>query len=129
MSLVTRISALAQRIAQEVANKIAADHLGVARAWVSFGYANNQVSIKASLNVATITRLAAGRYRVTFQSALPDANYCWVGFARSNASSGNQRFALIRPSEAKTAQFLEIACATSSAGLDDSTEINLVVYR
>ncbi|HMU66729.1 MAG TPA: hypothetical protein PKE57_06280 [Cellvibrionaceae bacterium] len=129
MSLVGRISALAQRIGQEVRSKIAADHLGLARAWVSFGYANNQVSIKASFNVASVTRLAAGRYRVNFQNAFADANYCWIAFARSNTNTGSQRFALIRPSETKTAQQVEILCATSSAGLDDSTEINLVVYR
>jgi hypothetical protein len=130
MSLASRIAALAGRIGREVKAKIGADHPGLARAWVCFGYVGNQIVVRAAHNVSTVTRTAAGRYRVTFATAMPDADYCWAALARSNTNSGTQRIAIVRStSDQKTAQFVDISCATTSASFDDSPEINLVVYR
>ncbi|WP_019562406.1 hypothetical protein, partial [Caldimonas manganoxidans] len=91
MSLASRIGALASRIGIEVRTKIDAGHPGLARAWVCFGWVGNQIVVRAAHNVAAVTRTAAGRYRVHFASPLPDANYCWVGVARSNTNTGTQR--------------------------------------
>ena len=130
MSLASAIAALASRIGFEVKTKIDASHPGVARAWVSFGYVGGQVMIASSYNVASVVRTAVGRYRVHFAVTLPDANYCWTALARSSTNSGNQRSAVVRStSDLKTEQFVDIACGTSSASFDDSSEINLVVYR
>ena len=93
MSLASRISALASRVGLEVKTKIDATHPGVARAWVCFGYVGTQLVVRASHNVASVTRTAAGRYRVTFAVAMPDANYCWTALARSSTNSGTQRIA------------------------------------
>ena len=130
MSLVSRISALASRVGLEVKTKIDATHPGVARAWVCFGYVGTQVVVRASHNVASVTRTAAGRYRVTFAVAMPDANYCWTALSRSSTNSGTQRIAIVRSStDQKTAQYVDVSCATTSASFDDSSEINLTVYR
>lgn len=130
MSLASAIAALASRIGFEVKTKIDARHPGVARAWVSFGYVDGQVVIASSYNVASVVRTAVGRYRVHFAVTLPDANYCWTALARSSTNSGTQRVAIVRStSDLKTEQFVDIACATAQASFDDSTEINLVVYR
>lgn len=130
MSLASAIAALASRIGFEVKTKIDASHPGVARAWVSFGYVGGQLVIASSYNVASVVRTAVGRYRVHFAVTLPDANYCWTALARSSTNSGNQRSAIVRStSDLKTEQFVDIACGTSSASFDDSSEINLVVYR
>ena len=130
MSLASRISALASRVGLEVKTKIDATHPGVARAWVCFGYVGNQVVVRASHNVASVTRLGSGRYRVTFAMAMPDTNYCWTALARSSTNSGTQRIAIVRSiADQKTAQHADISCATSSASFSDSSEINLVVYR
>ena len=130
MSLASRISALASRVGLEVKTKIDATHPGLAQVWVSFGYVDNQVIVRASHNVASVIRTAAGRYRVTFATAMPDADYCWTALARSSTNSGTQRIAIVRStSDQKTAQYVDISCATSSASFSDSSEINLVVYR
>ena len=130
MSLVSAIAALASRIGFEVKTKIDASHPGVARAWVSFGYVGGQVVIASSYNVASVVRTAVGRYRVHFAVTLPDANYCWTALARSSTNSGNQRSAIVRStSDLKTEQFVDIACGTTSASFDDSSEINLTVFR
>ena len=130
MSLATRTSALASRIGLEVKTKIDASHPGVAKAWVCFGYAGGQVVIRAAYNVASVTRTAAGRYRVNFATAMPDANYCWTALARSSVDSGQQRIAVIRAtSDAKTAQHVDVSCATAASSFADSSEINLMVFR
>ncbi len=130
MSLTAAIASLANRIGFEVKTKIDAAHPGVARAWVSFGYVNGQMVIASAYNVASVVRTAVGRYRVHFAVTLPDANYCWTALARSSTNSGTQRVAIVRStSDLKTEQFVDVACATAQASFDDSTEINLVVYR
>lgn len=130
MSLASQLSALASRIGLEIKAKINADHPGVAKAWVCFGYVGNSIVISSGHNVASVTRLAAGRYRVNFASHFPDANYCWTALARSSVDSGQQRIAIVRASsDSKTAQYVDIACATGSSSFADSTEINLVVFR
>lgn len=136
MSLASSIAALAARIGFEVKSKIDATHPGLARVWVSFGYVNGQVVIASARNVASVVRTAAGRYRVHFAVAMPDANYCWTALARSSSNSSNssnsgqQRLAVVRASsDLKTAQYVDISCATTATSFDDSSEINLVVYR
>ena len=130
MSLASSIAALAARIGFEVKSKIDATHPGLARVWVSFGYVNGQVVIASARNVASVVRTAAGRYRVHFATAMPDANYCWTALARSSTNSGTQRIAIVRSTtDQKTAQFVDISCATTSASFDDSSEINLTVFR
>ena len=95
MSLSSAIAALASRIGIEVKSKIDADHPGVARAWVSFGYVNGEVVIAAAYNVASVVRTAVGRYRIHFAVVLPDASYCWTAIARSSTNSGTQRIACL----------------------------------
>ena len=130
MSLAARIAALAGRIGLEVKAKIGADHPGLARAWVCFGYVGDQIVVRAAHNVAGVARLAAGRYRVHFAAPMPDANYCWTALARSNTNSGTQRLLIVRATaDEKTPTHVDFCCATTSASFADSTEINLVVYR
>ena len=130
MSLASHIAALASRVAAEIKTLVRPEHPGIARAWVSFGYIGSAIQISASHNVATVTRLAAGRYRITFSQPFVDANYCWLAFARSTGNSGSARTALARStSDAKTSAYVEVVCATGNTSLADTTEMNLVVYR
>ena len=67
---------------------------------------------------------------VTFATALPDADYCWTALARSSSNSGTQRLAIVRStSDQKTAEYVDLSCATTAASFSDSAEINLVVFR
>jgi len=130
MSLVQRVADLAARVGDVVASKIDATHPGLARAWVCFGYVGNQIVVRGSHNVASVTRTAAGRYRVTFATPMPDANYCWTALARSSVDTGQQRIAVVRATaDAKTAHYVDISCTTAASSFADSSEVNLVVYR
>ena len=130
MSLTAKVSALTIRLAREIKHLVRPEHPGLARAWVSFGYADGTIRIGAAHNVASVTRQATGRYRITFATPFADARYCWVAFARSTVNSGTARMALARQtSDAKTTRYIEVACATGSTSFADTSEMNVVVYR
>lgn len=129
MSLAAQISGLAIRIGQEVKGLVRPTHPGLARAWVNFGYAGGAMRLGPAFNVASVTRLAAGQYRVTFSSSFPDADYCWVANARSDSGLLTVRYAAARGADGKTANTLDLVCTNSSGALADTSEMNLVVFR
>jgi hypothetical protein len=130
MSLSQRISDLASAIGRQVKTRISADHPGVARGWVSFGYVSNKIVILSSFNVHSVTRDSTGKYRVTFATPMKDANYCWTAFARNSGSQSTLKVASARvTAEAKTADYVEVICTSQAGTLSDTTELNLVVYR
>ncbi len=130
MSLTEQVTALATRLATEIKARVRPDHPGLARAWAHFGYVGGVVELRAAHNVASVTRLATGRFRVTFATPFEDTNYCWVASGRSNVTTGTIRFAAARTTtDGKTTTMLDIACTSSAGSLADTSEMNLVVYR
>jgi hypothetical protein len=129
MSLAAQLASLATRIGQEIKGLVRPTHPGLARAWVNFGYAANAVRLGPSYNVASVTRLAAGQYRVTFAAAFADTDYCWVASARSDSGLLSVRYAAARGADAKSAGALDLVCTNSSGTLADTSEMNLVVFR
>lgn len=130
MSLAQRIVELAARIAQEMKHMISADHPGLARAWVNFGWDGEQVRIYAAHQVEEVYRLSTGRYRVIFSERMPDVHYTWFAFVRHSVSGRSIKFAAARAEvEDKTPRDVEIACISHNGALADSTEINLIIYR
>lgn len=130
MTLARSIADLAAAIGRAIKSRITADHPGVARAWVSFGSVGNATVIRASFNVQSVTRVATGKYRVTFATPMFDADYCWTAFARNAGNQSTLKFAAARvTAEAKTANYVEVICATQAGTLSDTTELNLTVFR
>ena len=130
MSLSDRIIELATRIGEEIKGMVRPDHPGLARAWVSFGAAGGAVVLRAAHNVARVERIETGKYRIHFALPMPDANYCWLAFARNAGSQRKQKIAAARATaEAKTPAFVDLIVTTTNGSLSDSSEINLVVYR
>jgi len=54
-----------------------------ARAWVNFN-GTSTVAIRSSGNVTSITDNGTGNYTVNFTTAMPDANYAFVGTSSDN---------------------------------------------
>jgi hypothetical protein len=134
MNLAQHITDLAQRLALELKTRITADHPGVAKAWVCFGVSGSgdeaEVVVRAGFNVQSVTRTSTGRFRVTFSTPLADANYCWQAFARNAGQQHSMKYAAARVlAESKTAEFVEVICATASGNLSDTSEMNLTVWR
>lgn len=130
MSLAQKISDFAAAVGAEVKSRITASHPGVAKAWVYFGYVGEQLVVRAAYNVQSVTRLAAGKYRVHFARAMPDANYVWHALARDAGSKGAPAVAADRSVEdAKTADFIDVVCVSAAGKLSDTPEMNLLVLR
>lgn len=130
MTLARNIADLATAIGREIKTRITAEHPGVAKAWVCFGTVGNQVGIRASFNVQSVTRIAVGKYRVTFATRMPDTSYCWTAFVRNAGNQTALKIAAARVNaEAKTTQYVEVICATQTGTLSDTTELNLTVFR
>lgn len=134
LTLATQLAALAIRLGTEIKTCVRPSHAGLARAWVSFGVANGKsggdIQIHAAHNIASVTRLAIGRYRVTFSQTFTDAHYVWLAFARNAGNANAMKFAAARAeAEKKTRSYVELVVTTAAGTLSDSTEINLVVYR
>jgi len=98
------------------------------RAWVNFvgQGTNGNCTIRASGNVSSVTRTAAGKYTVTFATAMPDANY--VVNANSGSSPGFPRFACADRSTA-TVNTVKIETDNISGSPADFSENNVIVIR
>lgn len=110
------------------------------RAWVNFdgtkdttgatSTANTNRLIRASGNVTSVLRNAAGDYTVTFTTAMPDANYC-VSVTASGASSGaanNRVIAAQDGSGTITVSSVRVAVNTTTAAYD-APSINVAIFR
>ncbi len=62
------------------------------KAWVNFN-GTSTVSIRASLNVSSITDGGTGLYAVNFTNALADANYATVGMTQEDTGGGGRGIA------------------------------------
>jgi hypothetical protein len=130
MSLAAQLSALATRIGTEIKGLVRPNHPGLARAWANFGYVGGTIRLRAAHNVASVTRLSTGRYRITFTNPFADADYCWVATGRSNTATGTIRFAAARSTtDGKTTNYLELVCTSAAASLADTPEISVVIFR
>lgn len=129
MSLSAQLTALAARIGSEIKGLVRADHPGLARAWVTFGWNGSALEIAASYRVAAVQRLGVGRYRVEFSPPFADAHYCWTASGRSAGATGAIRFVVARRIDAKTPTYLDLIVSTSKNNFADAAEVNLVVFR
>jgi len=134
MNLAQHITDLALRLAQELKTRVSTEHPGLAKAWVCFGVqgtgAKAVVVLRGGFNIQSVTRLDRGRFRVTFQTPMADAHYCWQAFARNAGKQSSLKFASARvTAEAKTPEFVEVICTTAAGTLSDTTELNLTVWR
>ena len=62
------------------------------KAWVNFN-GTSTVSIRASLNVSSITDNGTGTYDINFTTALADANYATVAMTQEDTGGGGRGIA------------------------------------
>ena len=98
------------------------------RAWVNFN-GTGTVATRASFNVTSITDRGTGAYTVNFTTAMPDANYSALGTA-SRSGAETQLVVSISTAVAPTASAVAIQTYRSSdAGVEDSPNVNVSVFR
>ena len=99
------------------------------RAWVNFN-GTSTVAIRASGNVTSITDNGTGNYTVNFTTAMPDANYSWVGTS-GNATNffianTNNAGADVAPT---TTTFKIITNNSANSAQIDNPYVNVAVFR
>ena len=107
--------------AAELESSVAA---GVAKAWVNFN-GQGTVSIRASLNVSSITDNGVGRYTLNFATAMPNINYNVATSCQFDTTDGRSPRTIF-PITYNTLS-LRINAA-SSAGSEDLPFINVAIF-
>ena len=100
-----------------------------ARAWVNFD-GNGTASIRAASNVASVTYINTGRYRINFATPMPDTNYVTV--ATAGVSSSASSYYNVRTYGTPSTSSVSIMVTAQSSGSPtyfDAEYMNLVVFR
>lgn len=108
------------------------------RAWVNFdgtkdttgatSTANTNRLIRASGNVTSVLRNAAGDYTITFTTAMPDANYAPVSMS-SSASGETQPRQITYKGGTKTTSALQVISELDSGSNLDTESVFVVIFR
>lgn len=98
------------------------------RAWVNFygvGAVGANMTIRGQGNVSSVNKLGTGRYRVTFATAMPDANYATI--TGSDANSPHKIAGVI----SQTAAYVDIAYSqiNTSTARDDPDWGQVTIIR
>ena len=97
------------------------------RAWVNFN-GTGTVAIRASGNVTSITDNGTGDYTVNFTTAMPDANYSFIGTAGRGASNAdilvNENVSVV-----PTTSAVRFGTTNGVGTLTDSSYVNIAVFR
>jgi len=100
------------------------------RAWVNFngtGTVSTNQTIRASGNVASVFKNATGDYTVTFTTAMPDANYTFLGTAGLRVSNYGQ-VTTVTAISASSVRFVTTAHATGVLQ-QDCDQIHIAIFR
>lgn len=94
------------------------------KAWVNFDGTPATPTIRASQNVASVAKNAAGDYTITFDSAFEDASYAAIAIGQSSGGTGH--FSIV----AQTTTTLQIQNGVfSSYFAGDRSIVNVIVCR
>lgn len=101
-----------------------------ARAWVNFDGTASPITIRASVNVSSITDNGTGDYSVNFTTAMPDANY--VGVVGANRSGSSTKTAYGGPSTGSgnpTTSAFRFVVQNDAGSNDDGPIVMCVIFR
>jgi len=98
----------------------------MARAWVNFDASSGTPSIRAQVNVSSITYNSAGNFTCNFTTAMPDANYV---VSQSIGGGNSYYFRTLEDGTARATtgfRFITLAISTDAS---NPVQVNLVVHR
>jgi hypothetical protein len=98
------------------------------RAWVNFN-GTGTVAIRDSGNVSSITDNGIGDYTVNFTTAMPDANYTFVGSSGGAGGTSSGAVYLNDQATARTTALCRLALVTTAGSLVDTPQINVAIFR
>ena len=110
---------------------------GAAKAWVNFdgrtGTLNqNDVTIRGSYNVTSVTDNGTGDYTVNFTNNMPDTDYCVSGTAADLASGSGHRWLSIGSGSygafAKSTSSMRVYCVYDASNKTDADHVFVVIH-
>jgi hypothetical protein len=96
------------------------------RAWVNFN-GTGTVAIRASGNVSSITDNGTGDYTVNFTSAMPDANYGFVG--TSSHAAGSTTMVVESDTTVPTTSAVRLYVMNAGGSAQDRLYVNASIFR
>ena len=102
------------------------------RAWVNFdgsGTSGTNQTIRGSGNIASVYKNGTGDYTITFTSAMPDANYCIQGLARTPGAADADVALNIKYNTTPATGSFQITTARYGSALLDCAHIHVSVIR
>lgn len=102
------------------------------RAWVNFdggGTVSTNQTIRGSGNIASVYKNATGDYTITFTTAMPDANYCIQGLARTPGAADADVALNIKYNTTPATGSFQITTARYGSALLDCAHIHVSVIR
>ena len=100
-----------------------------ARAWVSF-IPTSSMSIRAAVNVSSVTDLGTGLFRVNFTTAMPDANYAVAGICAGNGSAATDLATLFVPDLSTVLSgSIRFRVSTEAGSAVDVDYVSVAIFR
>lgn len=91
--------------------------------WINFNGVGS-VAIRASVgNIAGVTRLSSGQYRITFSTPKSSADYAVTGLCTANAGNDTGFVMLV----ALTTTHVDIYCRNDDGGANDCSTVSLMI--
>ncbi len=118
---------VAQTISNGTVSTSTANVINGAKAWVNFNGTNG--SIRASYNVASITKNGTGDYTINLTNALVDANYSFTALCGYNTGVSESTFATINTTVVPTTSAYRFKTRDASGNIFDSTYVLSAVFR
>lgn len=102
---------------------------GCAKAWVAFDGDSGNTGSGARFpttffNVASISSLAIGKYRINFATSFLSGNYALIGTCRQTSSH-----TWVQPTTAFEPTYVDINIRNSAGTLQDSDYISILIYN
>jgi len=101
------------------------------RAWVNFNGTTSPGTIRASGNVSSVTKNGTGDYTVNFTTAMPDANYSFVGTALYRTATASNSIGIISGKSGATpgTSSIRVLAAAANTAADDYDYVNVCIFR
>ena len=101
---------------------------GSAKAWVSFNGVSG-TTIRASYNVSSVTRTAAGYYTITFTNAFVDQYYSCSGICQPNGDGKGNVTLNYATAPTASACYIETCALSGNQAAADSAYIGFQAWR
>ena len=117
---------VAQTISNGVLSTSTANVINGAKAWVNFNGTGG--TIRGSFNVSSITANSTGDYTVNFTTAMPNANYSFLGTASQDGTGNNGEIVSILGSTTPTTSLIRIRTQQDNVGVNNPFFVCAAVF-